>query len=585
MAFPSSTSNPFLVPTVLPPLAGFQQAGPQYMPIYPYAPVMPVPHNPVLPQTNPFRPHVMQPVFQTGPLHPSTSFDDQYGVPDSASQFVAQNMPAYSTFRLSPMGWTTANFLDKPRRNYTVWARCVHSTLSMHSRALLWLHKDHAQTSYTMFPCDHGIWHMNDVTVWSFIEVVCTTPELEHIADCEPTADVWATLKVHHEKTGALAQIQLMKELFAVRYTDDGAATITATTSRLKELNDAIWASTPLDPAVFLTWAMINSLEKFPGFRDSVLGTPNLNHTRISERLEIKGALKTPTSATTNTVYSSNPRNREVCTTPNCLSKASHTWAYCTKPGGGMAGKHIDDAREAQHAAAKHSAGGPSGVKHDSAGRAYVTEAGRDYYLEAAPIPIVPPAAPALNANFVNLITDPLPTIYELETFVAEDEPTISIDWNNWTRSPMANVADEVDVYTLFSDTGANIHISPYHSDFSILDTIPLRFIRGFQGSSINVTGIGTIITNKFTLENTLFVPEASIRLLSVIRLCQSKQYSCHLDASTTWITDSAGDLVCEGSVHPSRDLYQLHCNPPSHPIAASTITVRKMHLHLGHLH
>jgi hypothetical protein len=59
----------------------------------------------------------------------------------------------------------------------------------------------------------------------------------------------------------------------------------------------------------------------------------------------------------------------------------------------------------------------------------------------------------------------------------------------------------ETGTYELFADTGANVHISPCRDDFTTFTPIPPRAIKGFQGSSINALGIGTIITDKLTQE------------------------------------------------------------------------------------
>jgi hypothetical protein len=202
----------------------------------------------------------------------------------------------------------------------------------------------------------------------------------------------------------------------------------------------------------------------------------------------------------------------------------------------------------------------PPLVKRDGAGHAYVTLEGTTHFLvpaaadtTAAPAapPVTPPAAHFADA--VNgLLTDATPTnvdpIFALEAWLAEEDPRISIDWN----APMA-MNTETGNYKLFADTGANIHISPCRDNFTTFMPIPPRPIKGFQGSSINAMGIGTIVTDKLTQELALYIPNASVRLLSILRICQANKYTFHFDNKSASITDTSTTIICSGSVHPSR--------------------------------
>jgi hypothetical protein len=181
--------------------------------------------------------------------------------------------------------------------------------------------------------------------------------------------------------------------------------------------------------------------------------------------------------------------------------------------------------------------------------------------LAAAPAP--PTAQMAFDSGVGNLRTDDIGDLaYDLEVFHVKDAPQVSLDWGEFT----ANAAF-AGSYDLYSDTGANIHISPFHEDFQSFTPIPPRAIKGFQGSSIDASGVGTIVNNKFILHNAYYVPQTSICLMSVSHLCQDNNYTCHFDTSTTWITDASGHVICTGSIQRMRDLYKLHCSPSTPPI------------------
>jgi hypothetical protein len=175
--------------------------------------------------------------------------------------------------------------------------------------------------------------------------------------------------------------------------------------------------------------------------------------------------------------------------------------------------------------------------------------------------------------------------MYNLETFHVEDDLHVSLDWSDFTAN-----ATSSGEYELYADTGANIDISPCREDFVTFTPISPRAVKGFQGSSINAVGTGTIITDKFVMRHALFIPNTSICLMSVSRLCRDNSYACHFDATTAWITDAPSNVVCTGSLQPTRGLYKLHCSPSSNPVfspptVASAVSIDRLHRRLGHAH
>ena len=66
------------------------------------------------------------------------------------------------------------------------------------------------------------------------------------------------------------------------------------------------------------------------------------------------------------------------------------------------------------------------------------------------------------------------------------DSPIFSTDWNNMLKHHTAHPL-------LPFDSGTTSHCSPYHEDFAHLTSIPMREIKGINGSSISTIAIGTI--------------------------------------------------------------------------------------------
>ena len=81
-----------------------------------------------------------------------------------------------------------------------------------------------------------------------------------------------------------------------------------------------------------------------------------------------------------------------------------------------------------------------------------------------------------------------------------------------------------MDGHIFHLDSGATSHCSPKCSDFVELDTIPTRQVGGINGTSIAAVRQGKIIATcrkvrKLTLKDILYVPQATLRLISVRRL------------------------------------------------------------------
>lgn len=544
----------------------------------------PVPHYPApqYPPQPPPQPYVPPPTL----MH------------SSVSGHVADMGPVPKPFHLNTSGWSEADKLSISDDNWLPWSARVGDELGMQPGAWRFLHRDHVPPSFLVYPSHHRAWVDSDRVVRSYLSACCTSTEREHIKDCATASSVWETLQARHLQTGPVGQIKALKKFFAIKYGND-PSTFEKTTKALGDLNTAIWAAAPPDAESFLAVGMLSALSGHPAFVNSLLAQPALDLRMIKDRLTSKQAF--PGDDEIGSAFAASG-SREVCSTPSCPKPSTHTWPYCTTVGGGMAGKTVPEAqakyrsdRGLPPAPPRSTRNGNTAnsmdkhVKRDDSGRAYITSHGQDFYLPAATSTVIP-ATPV--ANYINLQTDELPTPTEpvdLEAWLACEQPRVSLDWNDWTVN--AATAGNADDFVIFADTGANIHITPFRGDFLSFSTIAPRAISGFQGSSIDATGLGTILTDRFELEYALYVPKAAVRLLSVLRLCQAKKYTFHFDDAAAWITDATENIVCTGSVHPTRNLYRLHCKPlplsaspaTASPAIASARDLRSWHLCMGH--
>ncbi|KAJ7159136.1 hypothetical protein C8R43DRAFT_1124770 [Mycena crocata] len=264
----------------------------------------------------------------------------------------------------------------------------------------------------------------------------------------------------------------------------------------LSDLNTAVWASGVPHPDRFLATGMLLAMStNHHGLAQRLLGDPNLSVEMIKSHLAAHRDFPPDTSSTALAATSSAPppSKRENCTTKGCLTPMTHSWPYCTSKGGGMDGKSIKEATEARRADRERERATRKQTSSGGGSEYWVDPKGAD--AAPAPPPVVQP-----SANFVNLKTDDLPTEAAPEVWEAIDEPTVSLNWCDWTVNTVFIWSE--DTFALYADTGANVHISPVRSDFMTFTPITPRPIKGFQGSSIMATGIGTIVTDWFTLEN-----------------------------------------------------------------------------------
>jgi hypothetical protein len=143
-------------------------------------------------------------------------------------------------------------------------------------------------------------------------------------------------------------------------------------------------------------------------------------------------------------------------------------------------------------------------------------------------------------------------------------------------------------------NSGTTCHISPECSDFKMLKSIPPSPIKGFQGTSVSVIGMGTMelllsSDRVLKLENVLFVPAATIRLISVVTLNCDHQYITFFDPDACYVATKDRSIIMQGVVSPTHNLYTLTIASPnaapsqtSH-YTARTPNVETWHHRLGH--
>jgi hypothetical protein len=351
----------------------------------------------------------------------------------------------------------------------------------------------------------------------------------------------------------------------------------------------------------------------------------------LSERIEqeIVYKNKRETSDTALAAQTGNRRNQgsnrstKVCSNPICPNPVGHLGCDCWEKGGAMEGKRDEvlakraKAREERNKKKVDKDGAPttnngptaSGIRRDKSGRAYIVDSvsGQAILLASDD----DSTSPTIALATLDSADDPIYASmsdadrFEYDALFLEDH-SASVDWHERRRTVSAGnclvasintntrTALSADAGPFILDSGATIHISPVSSDFYDLRAVAPRTIKGIGGSSISATGVGKIRLQigkgvEITLEPVLFVPEASVRLISVFVLGSGPQkLVSHFNGEGCWLTNSSGATVASGKMSAmGKRLYTLNMGSPlvEHSFIATRVPdIETWHRRLGHV-
>jgi hypothetical protein len=266
--------------------------------------------------------------------------------------------------------------------------------------------------------------------------------------------------------------------------------------------------------------------------------------------------------------------------------------ACCEKKGGSDQSKNGDQNRFSARA---KPGPGPT-VLRDHSNQTFVVDGttGHAYFLSLPPTSTPSPPVMPPDVHFSALATDDVASllhpsivpsmtsanIMEYSWLALQDELMASVDWHTNKRTVVDLAAISVscidattrrtpvslETSPFLLDSACTTHISPDRSDFISLHPINNRFVKGVGGSSITAVGIGSIKLviakgTMITLENVLFIPASTVRLLSIACLTDSLQCTVSFDSSNVLLQKRSGSFIVSGSRLPAKNLYKLNCS------------------------
>ncbi|KAH9027298.1 hypothetical protein EDB84DRAFT_1563476 [Lactarius hengduanensis] len=453
--------------------------------------------------------------------------------------------------------WPVGLILSLNASNWLEWSRKLISSLSM--------------GQLDVYPCDilkcpryeedpsgHTNWLGNDCMVLGFIRDHVYTSEAQCIATCNTSAEAYNTLCRRHEKRSGLAQIQLIQRMMQVQF-DNNSGNCDVTMAHLRDLIHHVERIGPVDiTRLALLFSLINLRSTHPSVHEA-LASALMDGTITLEALESRLHYFYELQATKNSDPLAFPvllpmpmqppppthtpialpagilPRATIC--PNC-KKSGHTIDFCISPGGKMAGQLALDAIARQRAArdalrTQQQENVPSTtqsstlLKIDNDGAVWI--GGIKYKPDHYP-------ARAALADVKNAMTAADQGEYT-DWAVGNTNP----DWGGNADDTLVDTATcllasvETSLLAhrpadlpLYLDSGASTHISCVCTDFTTLTPIEPRNILGVGNSSVSAIGIGTIEIlipgnqTRLILRDTLYAPEAGVRLMSISRLDES---------------------------------------------------------------
>lgn len=505
--------------------------------------------------------------------------------------------------------------LDQLKSNWTTWNPEILIALTFNG-LVEYVEGTLPQPDASSEPRANANWKANDRLARSFLLQYIDPQEREFVKDAATAKACWDSLKTRHEKEGPVRQLQLLTEALNMSFSPNIPLPQTAAT--MHNLVKRAFAAGDLTCDVITSLVFLRGMEALPNLQSVVnhnlcMATPSTPYrpTDIVRLLENEQRLRDSgkSAATTVLVARASP---SVVTCSNC-KRNGHTAEYCVSPGGGMAGKSIDESRRAYREAKRGkkpamqnkdtSQKGKKMTMTSSDGRtytAYITEVDDSTNSEGA------------TAEFAGLASIDDQTIQasdvvEYEGWLAlDEEPRASVDWND--KSCIPDIAAlsiipgdhqfarslSLEAHPFYCDSGATVHISPDKNDFyDLRPLVSSRIVKGVGGSSISAIGIGDIKLHiapetYLTLKDVLYIPASTVRLISISALtCDSKvRLTFGDDEDGCWISDkSTGELVARGRLT-SGNLYALNLHnakvEQAFP-ALYTPNLETWHRRLGH--
>jgi len=531
--------------------------------------------------------------------------------------------------------------LDRTKGNWIDWSTAIEFDLNMMT---LGNHIDPRRSDppdESIRPTSYDNWLTNDLAVRAFIAKNCVKAERELFREVTTAKAYWEALQKVHLAEGPVKQMELIRGAFntpiprtrdqltvARKIHDDIQRAFDMPGGLSKDTFSCIVLLTMLGDGHEHTRAIILR-DMQAATKDKPFLPRHIFSYLDSDTQLLLGTTATSTSTTAIALAAKpTPRNRVSTITCGNCKKPGHTDPYCISPGGGMAGKTIEESKAARRRD-REAGKAPSTATVSSSkpkqrvqvttatGQAYVVEVDDDF-LASGTLATNPEFAGVVhstnelewddfdgfaNVAFIeeeeskpevfNASLDPL-TLDRLTTSINWDETSQPVDLAKITIAALNQDSKTIlslSQFPFYVDSGASIYITPDKTDFYNLKKIEPREVGGVGTTSVTAIGMGDIrlrISTDVTLilHNALYIPAATVRLISVSAITRDSKINILFDDRKCYFIDRISQKTIARGTLTSKRLYSLNL-PGASTDHVFTVTqpanIETWHRRLGH--
>src|ERR1700677_1089862 len=479
----------------------------------------------------------------------------------------------------SDCGWPVDLKLGSGKGNWQEWDKRLR--FLFYQRGLrLYLEGTLPRPDESLYPEAACAWDTSDMALRGFIFQHISDHDYDIVSELASAHKIYDNLRNRHQKQGPFAKVKTIR---AILDTQSAHGTpLCQTFDDISKLHSRYIKMGPLTDDQLLCIFVLNSLRvNHPRMQTSLndmLANPLTTSTDIRNRLEQEDQTAGTSDSALAAVTSKAKPPRPLCA--NCRT-LGHRTEYCIAAGGQMAGKTIEEARAAREAARNKQRGNDTSRTNrgttNTANTANVEPAqppaNVNQTITVNGVNYIRASVPESNNAFSAIVMPPYDEAEYLAVIATTDEPKASLNWSSNQR-PAGTIDNEcafpagrapiqrIEELPFILDSGATCHISPEASDFKNLRSTPRRPVKGLCGTAVYAVGMGDIelrIANGHTLKLTdaLYIPESSVRLISILALNKSGNYTTHFDSTGCWVTNHSNTTLVRGTLSGKR-LYVL---------------------------
>ncbi|KAJ3568720.1 hypothetical protein NP233_g5535 [Leucocoprinus birnbaumii] len=535
-------------------------------------------------------------VEPNGPV-PALDLTTLYAVLQALNLQQQPQRPPPSYKALTPISSTAWNrekdpILERSKDNWKSWSERVSVILRQYNAS-----NYVSSEAYQMVPPDaegRMNWEGAHNMICGFILTTISPKEIGPFKSITAAKELWESLEDVYNQPGLLSRCDINSKIW--NHPFSWSTPIADQLHDLRELVGSLYEQgIPSENDLYLLAIMWNlnspdmASEVLPQARTVINSNKSADHddiTRILLQIETDRkrthASRVDQAHVATTNKSSKPGagkgkgpgkpNKVTTKCTNC--NRNHDVKYCVAEGGGMAGRDVLESIIQQRLDRDNSKGLKFAIGKKTVSIADIAALMSDTKTEKAE------TTPTEIASF---LADSVCEADHVELANSTVEETCNLD--------LAAATSSITSTDFLLDSACTVHVSPFKDDFISLHPVDDRKVRGVNGSTVRAQGVGDILLRdndgtQITLKDALYIPQSTVRLISIARLIDDIPSRIEFDNTDATIYDNSNNRIASGTRIPGHNLWRLNHAPipiDSANIALTTPTLETWHRRLGH--